>query len=212
MLERETWNDRFDAWREAYDRMSYADQQRFYTVVETEFPNQKQYNVEEAMNAVQRMANDIDELHVLELGGWKGELASDVLSSSLDKYIHCWINFEICPTLDGKSVCESSKFQLAIPPDFFWNVSVPDSNVFISAHCLEHLSMEHVKLLIKKLDTIPSLKWVYIESPLEESPYSWKQYYGSHVLEVGWPEVEKLLEQIGFHIERTGWFCLGFRS
>ena len=84
-----TW----DEWRAAYPWMSHQDQVEFSNECEPLWPDQKQYDAAPVIVLCRLIAPK----RVYELGGWKGELASDVLAEVSE--ITLWRNYELCPSI-----------------------------------------------------------------------------------------------------------------
>ena len=136
--------------------------------------------------------NTIPKPKVLEIGGWKGELASEVLLK--DKNIILWHNYDICSNAINKNVCESERFKGIVLTDFAWNLNIfNDYNVCILSHIIEHIKKHE---LIKFFDKIKHIKYVYIDAPLND-PYNrikWKNYCGTHILECEWKDITNMLK------------------
>ena len=207
----QAWTRRFNDWRSAYSWMSYSDQQLFYSQVETEFPQQANFSSEAALTFFRRVS---PESRVIELGGWKGDLAAAVLTSPLSDRVSSWTNYDICPTLGGKAVCKDPRYRLIVPMGWFWKTAVQDAEVFVATHTIEHLSVKHLEALLVKVAKLPSLQYIYLESPLPDSAVRnrWPDYFGSHILEVGWEQVTGLLSQHGFMAARRSDICVGYRA
>lgn len=187
----------FDQWREQYDGLSYQEQQVFYDKMEADHPAQFSYRLN--LPAWERFftwsCNSLSRPRILELGGWHGEMAAEFLARypSLDT----WVNYEICPAAVAKTVCVDPRYQAVIPADYAWNVTLPDSDVFVACHVIEHITMAEFEKLLDNLPVVVSV--AAIEMPLpDEGPVSWSNYHGSHIFEVGWAEASAVLAKWGF--------------
>jgi hypothetical protein len=211
----------FDAWRERYDDMTYQEMADFYDAVEIDHPLQKAFNA----NAFDRFLDHASEvlchpylgpMRVLEIGGWKGELAREMLEGH--GVIIDWCNIEICWRAIEKSVV-TSKYTAMKPVDFPWNVQLPNADVFVASHFIEHIREWQLKALLGSLSISRSLRYTGIQAPIPESGENvdWTGYHGTHILEIGWEQVSTILLWFGFveipflrvddfrAFERPGW-------
>lgn len=182
------WNQ----WRRNYATMDFEDQKKFYEDVVIQYPQQKSFN-KTIILAYLVYANP---KHVIELGGWTGDLASLTLTRkelSLSK----WYNYDLVQF--GNS---TSFYQEMSMDSFFWDIEqLPICDTFIATHTIEHLSEEHLDLLIKRLAQIPELQTCIIEipNPIEGKEGLWKDYGGSHILELGQDDImQKFVDDAGF--------------
>lgn len=184
----------FDRWREAYDRSSYRDQVEFYARVAAAYPDQRVFSAE----AARRFVAEAKPRRVLELGGWKGELAETILSDALrDPPINEWLNIEIAPQVIEERVCFDPRYQVEIPDDFFWRLDRDWSrfDTFIASHVLEHLKAVEVGWVLGKIQHV---KHLYVDAPLPELASMWAGGLSSHILEIGWGELDAMIRGHGF--------------
>jgi hypothetical protein len=192
----------FDAWREAYAGMTYQEQQAFYDRVEADHPLQKGFTLLRFHNFFLHIASRREKAqgktYVLELGGWKGELAQEMLKSF--PFVAIWCNVEICRRAVEKSVFASPCYTTYVPPEFPWRVELPPSNVLVASHFIEHISQRHLERLVRNLPD--TMRYLAIEAPIpaDDSRVDWTGYHGSHILEIGWKQVIDLLRQHGFEL------------
>lgn len=191
------WIVRYDEWREKYDEMSYDDMQEFYNFVAIDYPEQNSWSARDVVPFFKGISEE--SLSVLELGGWKGELANTILKMKWLN-ITAWSNFEIAPWLHGQEVCKDERYILFVPCSFFWNLPIEnDYNVFVASHVIEHLSRMHLLQLMEKLKELDKLKYIYIQAPLPlDKGKKWERYRGAHKLDMGWLEVYLLLRSYGW--------------
>lgn len=189
----------FDAWREDYLHMTYLEQQEFYDRVEVEHPHQGAFTLLRFHNFLLHICDyemTLGKVYVLELGGWRGELAQEMLKSFPSVTI--WCNVEICQRAVERGVCESSRYTTLAPKNFPWNVELPPANVFVASHFIEHITRNDLDMLIQNLpDTV---RYIGLEAPIpdEGNAVDWTGYHGSHILEIGWKQVTRLLMNNGF--------------
>ncbi len=131
-------------------------------------------------------------LRVLEFGGWRGAMAQSVLSEF--PALSNWMNFDICPSAVIDSDCKDPRYECRVANTFLWETPRPPwGDIFASSHAIEHLTAEHLNLLFQWLPD--SIKWMYLCAPIQDSTTTeeWKDYGGTHMLEIGWKEVLELL-------------------
>jgi len=177
----------WDAWRAGYDEMTFADQQAFYREVAELYPLQESANVCMAHDAFDLIEQE--HLTVIELGGWNGRLASQMLARG---DIAIWFNFDLVDVPQAISSAEP-RYNQVVLDDWFW-AERRKADVFVAAHTIEHLSAAHLRQLIACLD----VSWVYLEAPLEAGPRDWTGYAGSHILDIGWEGVGGIMLANGY--------------
>ena len=177
----------FNRWRNEYDRYSFAKQKQIYNALEVKYPDQQKFTTEEISNFLK----DIKNLKILEIGGWKGELASKILSQN--ENIISWDNYEICSNAVEKTVCTDKRYKPILLKDFPWNLNIfGNYNVCILSHVIEHIKENQLKLFF---DKIYRCNYIYIEAPIKENrkDVNWNNYGGTHILECGWNDIDKML-------------------
>ena len=175
----------FNKWRDEYDSYSLKDQKEIINQLEIKYPNQKQYSTPE----VKKFLSNIPSPKILEIGGWKGHLAYEILKDN--RLIKFWHNYEICSNAKDKCICKDKRYECIIAPDFVWNVGVLNGyNICILSHVIEHIKEEELR---KLFDKIKDVKYIYIASPLKETGQTWKNYCGTHILKCGWNSIRKML-------------------
>jgi len=191
----------FDAWRERYDEMTYQEMKDFYNRVEMEHPLQQAFNAEAFSRFLAYVINAIGPIAVLEIGGWKGELAHRILSKT---GVIKWHNYEICESAVRQTISLSPHisptewYRPIVPGDFVWNITLPEASVLVASHFIEHIKQRELAILIGNLpDTI---QFVGLQAPIPEFGYDidWAGYHGTHILEVGWKQVSDLLLRYRF--------------
>jgi hypothetical protein len=177
------WN----AWRAAYPTSTYEQQQRFYSDVYRQHPEQRHFN----KRAVRRAIEQVQPRTVVELGGWDGELAERMLERHPD--IVEWINVEVCK--EAAHISDTRHPRLSSPylSDFYWT-SHWHADLFVASHAIEHLTVQH----LEKTIAATHARALYLDAPLEDAPESWEDYHGSHILDVGWDGVDVLCERYGY--------------
>lgn len=200
----------FNKWRDDYQQMSYDDQVKFYNEVAKRWPEQIDFHFPSWLRFFKYVHDGLGPFSIFEIGGWKGEMAQAVFDTAPDlikrttirggkQQLPTWVNFEISEEALTGTVVTDPRYQAKVPPDFAWNVAIPNMDVFIASHTIEHITEENFVAL---LDNLPStVVFIGLESPLRPSDVSrdWGNYTGSHILEIGWKEVAEHLADFGFY-------------
>lgn len=180
----------FDAWRAAYDDLSYAQHVEFYRQVAEAYPEQQHYN-EPAVRAFLAGSDG----SVLEIGGWKGELAAAVLPDF--PAIPSWLNVEIAPQAVTESVCDDPRYRVLVPEAFIWDADIDlrPYRTLIASHVIEHMKQADVE---KLMDRLGHIERMYVDAPLPPEPSAWEQGESSHIIEVGWIGLAEIFTRHGF--------------
>lgn len=201
----------FDDWRKNYGRMSYEDQVAFYNKVAEDFPEQIDFHLPSWLRFFEYVFSKIGPFRVLEIGGWKGELAEEVFKTLPDVILRksvygggqpvpTWHNYEISQEALTETVPTDPRYVAMVPNDYAWNIELPDADVFIASHTIEHIKASELEQMVDNLpDTV---RFIAFESPLPASTEgnTWENYTGSHILEVGWKQVKGMLSDRGFSV------------
>ena len=185
----------FDDWRANYGQMSYTDQQDFYDRVYADHPHQAGYALDGGLELFNRffgrVLSELPNVYVLELGGWRGELAQEMLNRFPSLAI--WCNVEICRAAVKDSVFASPKYKTWIPDSWVWDVELPPANVVVASHFIEHIKADQLFMLVQNLPE--TIRYMALVAPLPVSAEgnNWDGYHGSHILENGWDQVITML-------------------
>lgn len=187
----------FDTWRERYAAMSFDDQVRFHSRLWESFPSQRHFDlacVDEFFAAI----TDPD-LHVLEIGGWTGDVASHVIDN--DPRVCEWLNVELCKEALISPALRHPEYDAVVQGDFIWNQPqdfFDQYNVLVMSHSIEHMDNRDVAALAPNLNC---MKWMYIDTPLPASYRpSWAGYTGTHKLDMSWDELREFWEARGWEV------------
>jgi len=186
----------FNEWREKYSSYSFKEQKEIYNRLELLYPKQQQFNAKEISNFLRNIRNP----KILEIGGWKGELASQILAQN--KNIVLWHNYDICSNAIDKNICKDKRFKAILLTDFAWNLDIfSEYNTCVLSHVIEHVKKHEV---MKFFNKIKHIKYIFIDAPLN-NPYffqKWRNYVGTHILECGWDGVKNMLK--GYNLKLNG--------
>ena len=173
--------------------MTYEDQVSFYNGIEFIRPVQKHFRVGNVITVLNMVGKPF---RVLEFGGWKGDLASEMITHYGDSIIS-WTNIEICEAAINKTFCHSEKYKVIKPLRFDWfsEERIENPDVIIATHFIEHISNEHFELLARYISGVPI---VYFEAPMGDDTQSWCGYGGTHKLIYGWNDVKRIMGQHGY--------------
>lgn len=198
------WIQQFNNWRANYDVTTYEEQQSFYDVISEPFPFQQQFSPESVKEFFRIVARKLDSFSVVELGGWRGELASLMLDIGINYQIRFWRNYEICQRAVKQTFCRSRRYSAIVPRKPFWELEHQKDyyEVFVASHVLEHIKKREVTLLLECLQKIESLRFLYLDIPIPQSCTNnlWTNYFGCHILEIGWSQLESLVREFGFSL------------
>lgn len=201
----------FNKWRELYDELTDQEQQDFANECEERFPSQVHHDRSnfDFLFSTLRGTNP-NGFKVVEVGGWKGELAK----YCLEKYsylIRDWTNIEFCENAVEKTVEISQRYEAVNPKTFTWfnKGKLTGYDVFVSAHTIEHLSDDHMAQLIKALSGIPV---VMFDAPLSLEGEDWNDFLGTHKLKMGWNKVNGLMIREGYTSEQVNKGCYIYRK
>ena len=192
------WVEKFNEWRENYDKLDYNEQKKFYELMKRHFPVQRHFN---RVKLLEMFPREVGDLRVLEMGGWDGALAHMLLNHF--NAIRYWWNIDFVTFQE-----QIPRYHKVILNDFLWKFDIRQMfpfNMFVSTHTFEHLKVVDVE---KVLDTIKDqAEWMLIETPLEDDiNLNWKNYLGSHVLDITMDELIALVEARGYKIEKRELF------
>jgi acetyltransferase-like isoleucine patch superfamily enzyme len=186
----------FDEWRARRHDLPYAEHVAYFDAIFTQYPHQHYCSVDEARAFAAQLP---DRSHVLEVGGWRGQVA-EILLPEFARIEH-WHNFE----LSRKAVqggLTHPRFTAQVAADFVWKIQdLPECNVLFAAHVLEHLSSREIRDLLGRLRAVTH---VFVEAPLPVAgkKISWAGNRSTAVLDIGWRELEELFGEFGFQAVR----------
>lgn len=180
------WNQ----WRANYATTSFTDQLRFYSQLAKDYPHQRWGSIDPIIEAFRA----VSPRRVVEVGGWKGELATDAANAGLS--FDSWTNYEISDVAVDPSA--PSWYQHERLTDWVWNyegLSKPDMLLFV--HSAEHMLLAEV---VKTVEAFGKPEVVLIQSPLDNEPINWNNFNGTHIIEVGWDGILEALDELGYKL------------
>lgn len=207
----QVWNK----WRALYNELTYEENLAFANAAEAKYPSQQHHTKSNFDNlfAMQKEA-----VNIIEIGGWKGELASHCLNKF--PIINSWANVELCSNAIDKTVISAKtnpKYNIIRPNKFDWfkdPITVPVKHVFdicVSSHTIEHFSDDHLRDLIKYISGIPL---VIFEAPIKDEGDDWSLdggYGGTHILKMGWNGVNEAMFTEKYRPEKINDHCYLYR-
>lgn len=177
----------FDTWRERYDRMTFREHQDFNSELAVLYPVQRSFDP----TAAHKFLSTRNPRQVVEIGGWDGALAAQMLELFPD--IKTWVNYDITPNVP--QVCDDRRYHRVVLVDWPWKCSIR-GDALIASHVFEHMRMQEVVDTLSRWD-VPS---VYADVPIT-SPTGWSGYNGTHILEVGAGDFLERVQSIGFAVD-----------
>lgn len=190
----------FDNYRANYATMTYAEHQQAYSIIERVYPDQSCYNRAAVAAFLETlMAHGVFPF-ILEIGGWKGELARDMLTQFSD--MRGWHNVEICREAKEKNICTDSRYTYDTMSDFFWKVRpgwIRMCNTLVLSHVVEHMRLDDFAGTIAHC-AANGIDYLYLDIPhiTEDSHKAWAGWANTHVLEGGWNDLETILSKHGY--------------
>jgi hypothetical protein len=170
-----------------------AEQVDFYTKVGHLHPGQQFFTVKAVDDFLLDVYLDLiaaRPIKVLEIGGWRGELAAAVF---VHNQIGEWLNVEVLKDAELPGHNRGPWYRAWVPSDYIWRVGVPTGyDALVMSHTIEHMRAEELRQILAQFDG----PWVYLEAPLHEG--GWDGYGGTHILEIGWPQVDEMLAELGY--------------
>lgn len=182
----------WDAYRAAYDLMSWDDQRAFYDRVWDQHPVQLHYDAE----ACARFLEATRPATVMEIGGWRGELAGEMLARY--DWIGSWHNREVCAGAATNPATDDPRYRANVPTTWPWHVPLR-AEAFVASHTIEHMNARQLDELFRAT----SARAMFLASPLTDDGQDWAGYGGSHVLTIGWRDVIALAATHGFVHDRS---------
>jgi hypothetical protein len=86
-----------------------------------------------------------------------------------------------------------------------------EADIFIAAHCLEHIRGNEIEYLYNRIKN-SNIKYCLLDIPITDKPVNWSEYEGTHILEIGYSEIIKLFSQHFDLIKRNNTFTLWERK
>lgn len=180
----------WDAWRTSYPTLTYAQQQDFHTAIYAQYPEQRHYDPTYTARAISETLPTT----IVELGGWDGELAEQML----DRYpfIETWTNIELCAEAATAGQGRRRRYHAPLLDGFYWDHGPWHCDLFVASHTIEHLTAHHLDQTI----AATRARALYLDAPLTDAPTSWHGTTTSHALEIGWAGVTRICEQHGYRL------------
>jgi hypothetical protein len=190
----QTWQ--FNRYRKLYASFSFEYKVKLANKWLIQYPEQAHFDINPIIywfeNVVEKPTS------VLEIGGWRGDLAKKVLSSF--KHIEKWHNYDLI-NYNAYQKCYDKRYKLISLNDYIWHASFNNEyNALIATHMIEHISWQEFTKLTEWIDE--SIKTVLFEAPIPQSNenINWKGDHSSHILEKGWEQVINEMKRNGFSV------------
>lgn len=178
----------WDKWRARYDAMSFREHQEFNEHVARVYPEQMCWNGD----AVARFLLEEQPSSVVELGGWDGSLAAEMMPRF--PCIVTWVNYDITPNVP--QVCDHPGYERVALDDWPWKRKAA-GDVLIASHVFEHMLMDEILWLLDEWD----VDVVFADVPVGPGTPTWHGYEGTHILEVGGTEFLWRLGSNGWEVK-----------
>ena len=181
----------FNEWREKYSILTDEEQKQYMNDIEEKYPVQIQFNNSAFYDFFKFVYSDTS---VIEMGGWKGELANHILPNFPN--IKEWVNYELCENAINKSVCNDNRYKTINSIFRWWENADINSDIFVASHSIEHINKCDFFNLIKKVNS----QYIFFDIPLLFKGQSWDNYGGTHINTIMWDELIKLLKNNNYNI------------
>ncbi len=199
----------WDRWREEYYSITPEENLQLCNDIESRYPNQTSFSPD---LFVEFLSGFEAPVKVMEIGGWKGELAHQCMDRLPGK-VSTWDNVDMCAAAVGKSILiEGHPYRPTLVPfDWFslspqsWHPDGGDASrydVLISAHSLEHLSDLHCLRVLEHVTVDLDIPHILLEIPITESGHRWPGYIGTHILGIGWSHINDEMKRRGYRIRQ----------
>jgi len=187
----------WDAYRRAYPLMTYAQVADFHRRVWASFPDQENCSRDLLARFFESVPSGSQ---VVELGGWRGEMADHILSRRAD--LRGWLNMEICEDAVALPVTADPRYVAVHPKTWPWERPLRDRyEVAVLAHVIEHMLSPQLARLVPWLSA-GGVRRIYVEAPLRDKPRSWRHSTSGHILDIGWDGVVSLFGKHGYCLQQ----------
>lgn len=179
----------FRTYRNNYSDLSFGDIKLVCNGIDDIFPNQDHGHYRPFAKMFEFLSNV--SLKVVELGCHQGHLASTMLK--LFNNINSWVGYDICESSLSRSVVKDKRYSTTELTEWFGSFYLPDFDVLVSSHTLEHLSWEQLQEMIKILAPKPT--WMFLEFPVTDWP---PNHSSTHVLYIKKQDFDSLMASAGY--------------
>lgn len=189
--------NQFDKYRKRYSTITFKKKVKFTNRWLQEFPEQAHFNYIHVEHWLKNIV--IKPASIIEIGGWRGDLALKALSSF--DHIIAWHNYDLLEFNEYQK-CKDTRYELITLDQYIWHKSLDHKyNALIATHMIEHICW---KELIQLIGWIPrEIRTVLFEAPIPPTGenISWKGDYSSHVLEKGWEQIISEMKNNDFSLD-----------
>lgn len=184
----------FDQWRADYPTQTVAGHAALYDKRFLEKPESHSCSPRGVRSFLDQFGNK--PITVAEIGGRNGALAKLALASNLK--IERWINYEISGEALARPATKDTRYDARLMLDFRWWKKEPiEGHGLVLSHVIEHLADDDFRGLVAAIPK--NIKGVHVQAPIPmRGPMDWTGYFCSHILTMGWVEVNEVFEEHGF--------------
>ena len=205
----------FNLWRNHYEEMTFRELVGAYNAWALLYPLRQDRNfcLPTVLKAIEEVKEQLNKetLNIVELGGYEGALAYDVLTCYPD---FTYVNYDLCSIAiqRTKNQLKKYKFDAIRLKKPFWDTPItrrhygetlmsttnlkqkpPNFDLFITSHTLEHLINKEV---FKVLDHIAEVPFMYIQMPIREGGYD--GVTAGHICSLSWLQIQEHLSDLGY--------------
>jgi len=189
----------FDSYRQYYSSLSFQANKRISEALDHMWPHQAQFNLRRLTKIFALIEPEIPgAMKVIELGCHEGHLAKGILQRIPGFSIQSWVGYDLNSRALSRSgsIVNDERFSTVALARVFYMTELPEFNIFVSTHTLEHMNIHEV---IKVFDhTCKGSLYLVLEIPIKENGQDWRCYKGAHVLKEGRRAIRELLYARGY--------------
>jgi len=187
----------FDVWRENYDLLNINDLIWINSGIHNFVGDQEHFNYDGVRDMIDIVSLHVPELHILELGCWKGHMAKKLLSDYAAQEVKSYTGYDInYPAID-QSVVTDFRYRSIKMTDWFHNYEL-FGDILISCHTLEHMNEDQIIKMMIRINQ-SKIRYLIFELPFNYKG-KWEGGNNSHILKLNSEEFVNIIERYGFKL------------
>lgn len=189
----------FDDYRQYYSSLSFKDLKSIIDILDHTWPHQCLFDLSRIKSIFTLIeSHSPGAINIIELGCHEGHLAKQILHNVPGYSIQSWRGYDLNlrALQRSSSIVDDHRFSNCDLEDWFYNIELPDFNLFVSTHTLEHMNMQEVTRVFDHI--YKKALYLILEIPIKENGQDWRGYKGTHVLKEGRKVIRQLLSDQGY--------------
>jgi hypothetical protein len=178
------WN----AFRRLQPSLTFKQREKIGDYLDELYPIQRYFHAIHFKKMFEKLPED---LSVVELGCHQGNLAKKMLKEF--SKIKSWTGYDFHSPI-SRSIVHDDRYSSMILSDWFQNISLPDFDVFVSSHTLEHLSNKEAAAVLCRIQS----PYMLIEVPLNKEGRNWHNWGCTHTLLWGLDKLYNFITNLGY--------------